>query len=66
MESEKVKDTRTGVWAGALLYCCYSSNEAVRGQVRFWSLAFQQVEFDRVVNSDLLYTIASIQVVVEG
>ena len=32
-------------------------------EVRFWSLAFQQVEFDRVVNSDLLYTIASIQVV---
>lgn len=31
-------------------------------QVRFWSLAFQQVEFNRVVNSDLLYTIASIQV----
>jgi len=32
-------------------------------EVRFWSLAFQQVEFDRVVNSDLLYTIASIVVV---
>ena len=31
--------------------------------MRFWSLPLQQEEFDRVVNSDLLYTILSIQVV---
>ncbi len=29
-------------------------------EVRFWSLAFQQVEFDRVVDADLYYSILSI------
>jgi len=32
-------------------------------EVRFWSLAFQSVEFDRVVSSDLYYSILSIVVV---
>ncbi len=32
-------------------------------EVRFWSLAFQQVEFNRVVDADLYYSILSIQVV---